>query len=181
MPAAAQDVKQGKASYYGNQFHGRRTSSGEKYHRDSLTCAHRTLPFGTLLKVRNTANDREVIVKVTDRGPYAGGRIVDLSLAAAREIGMVGSGVARVEVENLGIDALSTDDLKQRIVPELQLLDPSTGRYYTMAQWKEHEKVERERAKAIAAQRRRAEYLAHNKNAMTWRIQPDHQTAKASK
>ncbi len=101
----------GKASYYGNKFHGRRTSSGTIYHRDSLTCAHRTLPFGTLLKVRNVKNNREVIVKVTDRGPFIRGRIVDLSLAAAKEIGMIGAGVANVEV--LKVDKVQGLDAKK--------------------------------------------------------------------
>ncbi len=95
----------GKASYYAGKFHGRRTSSGEIYHQDSLTCAHRTLPFGTLLKVRNLKNNREVVVKVTDRGPFIRGRVVDLSRAAAKEIDMISAGVANVEILNLGKDA----------------------------------------------------------------------------
>ena len=88
----------GNATYYGNKFHGRRTSDGSTYHRDSLTCAHRTLPFGTMIRVRNMANGREVVVKVTDRGPFARGRIVDLSYAAAKKIDMLQAGVTRVEV-----------------------------------------------------------------------------------
>ena len=82
----AQEPLTGKASYYANKFHGRRTSDGSIYHRDSMTCAHRTLPFGTILKVRNVKNGKEVIVKVNDRGPFCKGRIVDLSYAAAREL-----------------------------------------------------------------------------------------------
>lgn len=100
--AAAQSRSEGKASYYGHKFHGRHTSSGIPYHRDSLTCAHRTLPFGTLLKVRNKKNGREVIVKVTDRGPFVKGRVVDLSFAAAKKIDMLSAGVAHVEVEPVG-------------------------------------------------------------------------------
>lgn len=68
-----------KASYYANKFHGRKTASGALYHKDSLTCAHKTLPFGTILKVRNPRNDKEVYVKVTDRGPFIKGRTIDLS------------------------------------------------------------------------------------------------------
>lgn len=98
VSGACQEAMHGKASYYGNKFHGRRTSSGEQYHRDSLTCAHRSLPFGTLLKVRNKKNNREVVVRVTDRGPFGPGRIVDLSLAAAKEIDMIAAGVVNVEV-----------------------------------------------------------------------------------
>ena len=89
---------QGKASYYANKFHGRRTSSGEFFNQDSLTCAHRTLPFGTYLKVKNQKNGKEVIVRVNDRGPFVKGRVVDLSRAAAEQIGMLQSGVATVEV-----------------------------------------------------------------------------------
>ena len=68
---------QGKASFYGNGFHGRLTSDGSRYHKDSLPCAHRTLPFGTLLKVTNQKNGKEVVVRVTDRGPFVKGRVVD--------------------------------------------------------------------------------------------------------
>lgn len=96
--ASAQTMR-GKASYYAGKFHGRRTSSGEIFHKDSMTCAHRTLPFGTMLRVRNVSNGREVVVRVTDRGPFAAGRIVDLSLGAARRLGMVSAGVTGVEVE----------------------------------------------------------------------------------
>ena len=96
--AQAQTMR-GKASYYAGKFHGRRTSSGEIFHKDSMTCAHRSLPFGTMLRVRNTSNGREVVVRVTDRGPFAVGRIVDLSLGAARQLGMVAAGVTGVELE----------------------------------------------------------------------------------
>ena len=78
----AQSVQTGKASYYAKKFTGRRTASGERLHHDSLTCAHRTYPFGTLLKVTNPANGKVVIVRVTDRGPYVKGRIIDLSVRA---------------------------------------------------------------------------------------------------
>lgn len=90
--------QRGKASYYSRKATGSRTSSGERLHHDSLTCAHRTLPFGTLLKVRNLSNGKEVIVKVTDRGPFRRGRVVDLSWAAAKELGMLSQGIATVEV-----------------------------------------------------------------------------------
>lgn len=91
----------GKASYYSNDLHGRKMSNGERYDRNDFTCAHRTLPFGTRLRVTNTKNGKEVEVRVTDRGPYSHGRIVDLSYAAAREIGMIASGVAYIKVEVL--------------------------------------------------------------------------------
>lgn len=91
----------GKASYYSNDLHGRKMSNGERYDRNDFTCAHRTLPFGTRLRITNTNNGKEVEVRVTDRGPYSHGRIVDLSYAAAREIGMIASGVAYIKVEVL--------------------------------------------------------------------------------
>lgn len=101
--AEAQKKSVGDATYYSHRLQGRRTSDGSLYHRDSLTCAHRTLPFGTLLKVRNTVNGREVVVKVTDRGPFRRGGIVDLSYAAAERIGLVRRGVVRVEVEAVAL------------------------------------------------------------------------------
>ena len=97
-PVQAQ-VQTGKASFYARKFTGRRTASGEKMHHDSLTCAHRTYPFGTKLKVTNPANGQSVIVRVTDRGPYVKGRIIDLSARAAREIGIIAQGIAPVIVE----------------------------------------------------------------------------------
>ena len=97
--AALAQVQSGKASYYSKSFSGRQTASGERLHHDSLTCAHRTYPFGTLLKVTNPANGKEVIVRVTDRGPYVKGRIIDLSVRAARELGIIAQGIAPVTVE----------------------------------------------------------------------------------
>ena len=95
----AQEPQKGKASYYSKRATGSRTSSGERLHHDSLTCAHRTHPFGTMLKVTNVQNGKSVVVKVTDRGPYGRGRIIDLSWGAAKELGMLSQGVAMVTVE----------------------------------------------------------------------------------
>ncbi len=131
---------QGKASYYSNRLHGRRVSDGTRYHKDSLTCAHRTLPFGTLLKVTNKANGKEVVVKVNDRGPFLKGRVVDLSMAAARELGMVSSGVASVTVEQVGFQGTQegTAGVEETLgIPEIKYLDPATGMYYTMEEWKQ--------------------------------------------
>ena len=89
----------GKASFYSKKFTGRQTASGERLHHDSLTCAHRTYPFGTMLKVTNPANNQYVIVRVTDRGPYVKGRIIDLSVRAARDLGIIAQGIAPVIVE----------------------------------------------------------------------------------
>lgn len=95
----AQKPQTGQATYYSNKWHGRRTASGLRYHRDSLYCAHRTLPFGTLVRVTDPKTGKSVIVKVVDRGPFGKGKIVDLSMAAARSLDMVSKGVIRVELE----------------------------------------------------------------------------------
>lgn len=98
-PCAAQKKQHGKASYYSKKATGARTASGQRLHHDSLTCAHRFYPFGTMLKVTNLNNSKSVVVKVIDRGPFGRGRIIDLSYAAAKEIGMLAQGVATVKVE----------------------------------------------------------------------------------
>lgn len=92
-------VQRGKATYYSRRSTGAKTSSGKRLHHDSLTCAHRTHPFGTKLKVTNLNNNKYIIVTVTDRGPYSRGKIVDLTYRAAKEIEMIRSGTAMVEVE----------------------------------------------------------------------------------
>lgn len=117
----AQSVQTGKASYYAKKFSGRKTASGERLHHDSLTCAHRTYPFGTQLKVTNPANGKTVIVRVTDRGPYVKGRIIDLSVRAARELGIIAQGIAPVVVEryNPSIIPFKPEDIID--VPELEL------------------------------------------------------------
>ncbi|HID96011.1 MAG TPA: septal ring lytic transglycosylase RlpA family protein [Candidatus Latescibacteria bacterium] len=89
----------GVASYYGREFHGRPTSSGEIFDMFAFTAAHRNLPFGTRIKVTNLDNGRWVVVRVNDRGPFVEGRILDLSYAAAKKIGMISTGTARVRIE----------------------------------------------------------------------------------
>ena len=95
IPAGSQ-TRRGKASFYSKKATGARTASGERLHHDSLTCAHRTYPFGTILKVTNLRNGLTVNVRVTDRGPFGQGRIIDLSYAAAKALGMLSQGVAMV-------------------------------------------------------------------------------------
>lgn len=89
----------GSASYYGNEFQGKKTASGEKYDKRKYTAAHRTYPFGTMLKVTNLKNGKAVVVKVNDRGPYSNQRIVDLSYVAAKDLGMIPSGIIQVKLE----------------------------------------------------------------------------------
>jgi rare lipoprotein A len=91
--------QRGKATYYSRRATGARSASGERIHHDSLTCAHRKYPFGTILRVTNLSNGRQVDVRVTDRGPYGRGKIIDLSYAAAKELGMLAQGICMVEVE----------------------------------------------------------------------------------
>jgi rare lipoprotein A len=101
--ADARDFRQrGVASWYGRKFHGRRTSNGETYDMYAMTAAHKTLPFGTHVRVHNLSNDREAVVRINDRGPFVRGRIIDLSYTAAKKIGMVGPGTAKVEIVALG-------------------------------------------------------------------------------
>jgi rare lipoprotein A len=93
-----QAQKTGNATYYSHRLHGHRTSDGGRYHKDSLTCAHRTYPLGTLLKVKNPKNGKTVVVRVTDRGPYSRRFMIDLSYRAAKELDIVSNGYALVEI-----------------------------------------------------------------------------------
>lgn len=97
----AQEKEQGMASYYHDKFEGRSTASGEPYSKIKYTAAHRTLAFGTRVRVTNLENNKSVIVTVNDRGPFVKGRVIDVSRAAATELGFVDQGVARVEIEVL--------------------------------------------------------------------------------
>lgn len=92
-------IQRGQASFLNKRFHGRKTANGEKYHEDKLTVAHKSLDFGTVLRVTRLSNGRSTLVRVNDRGPFVDGRHVDLSLAAARELNMLRGGVTRVQYE----------------------------------------------------------------------------------
>lgn len=94
-------VQHGIASHMGHSLHGRKQASGERHNKNELICAHKTLPFGTRIRVTNLKSGQSVIVRVTDRGPFGPGRIVDLSLAAARKINIDKSGVAKVKIEKI--------------------------------------------------------------------------------
>jgi rare lipoprotein A len=102
LPAPSGYTEEGNASWYGVPFHGRRASNGEIYDMYKLTAAHRTLPFETMVRVTNINNGKSTVVRITDRGPFIDNRIIDLSLAAAREVDSVGAGVVPVRVEILG-------------------------------------------------------------------------------
>ncbi|HUE92849.1 septal ring lytic transglycosylase RlpA family protein [Pseudomonas sp.] len=92
---------EGKASYYGARHHGRKTASGERFNQHGLTAAHRSLPFGTRVRVTNLHNDKQVVVRINDRGPHARGRIIDLSQKAAEQLDMLRAGVVPVRVQQL--------------------------------------------------------------------------------
>lgn len=96
--AALRTIGEGVASWYGTQFAGRRTASGERFDPGELTAAHRTLPFGSRVRVTHARSGKSVVVRINDRGPFSGQRVIDLSQAAARQIGIVGAGSGRVEL-----------------------------------------------------------------------------------
>lgn len=99
-------TERGEASWYGFPFHGKRTASGERFDMHMMTAAHRELPMGTVLEVRNLDNDRRVQVRINDRGPFVRGRILDLSFAAATELDMVRTGTAEIELRVIEMGAL---------------------------------------------------------------------------
>jgi len=94
--------QRGVASWYGRDFHGKKTSNGEIYNMYAMTAAHKTLPLGTYVRVHNLENNRSIVARVNDRGPFVRGRVIDLSYSGAKDIGIVGPGTARVEVVALG-------------------------------------------------------------------------------
>ncbi len=99
--ATAAELGSGMASFYSNEFAGRRTANGEIFNPSAFTAAHRSAPFGSRIQVTNVANGKNVVVRINDRGPWTGGRVIDLSYAAAKKIGMINSGTARVKLKRL--------------------------------------------------------------------------------
>ena len=96
--AAGDDLGSGMASYYGSELAGRRTASGERFDPGLLTAAHRTLPFGSMVRVTNTRTGKSVVVRINDRGPFTRGRVIDVSRAAASQIGLIGPGHGEVSL-----------------------------------------------------------------------------------
>ena len=157
--------EKGKASYYSHSLQGRRMSDGSKYHRDSLVCAHLRYPMGTMLKVTNLNNNKSVVVRVADRGPHVKGRIIDLSYRAAKEIGMIASGIAMVRVEpyrgEVGVPFKPNDE-----APDFSELDFEISRdgYDYVPEWqkpKEEKPVPVEERRAIMKDEKR---IAEMKN-----------------
>jgi rare lipoprotein A len=112
----------GKASWYGGKFNGRKTANGETYDMYDLTCAHRTLPLGSWIRVTNLKNKRSILLRVNDRGPMPASRIVDLSYAAAERLGMNMEGLAKVRIEEVNP---SDPALAQQMLAQLHLADPA--------------------------------------------------------
>lgn len=139
--------QRGKATFYSRRATGARTSSGQRLHHDSLTCAHRTYPFGTKLLVKNLSNGKQVVVTVNDRGPFSRGRIVDLTYAAAKRIGMVNDGVATVEVsvynESKGIPYMLEPESLPEIDFEQHAPDTVETEEYRPAWQKQHKSTKK--------------------------------------
>ena len=150
--AKGQTIK-GNASYYADKFHGRRTASGEIYNKDSMTCAHLKYPFGTILKVRNPLNDRTVYVRVTDRGPYHKHRIVDLSRAAARKLGIIQAGFSMVEITPFFPNEIPyrPEDNAPLEIPELELLYMPAATFPEPAWQRDSTKVSEQLKKLISS------------------------------
>lgn len=165
IPCCGQKHQRGKASYYSKRATGARSASGQRIHHDSLTCAHRYYPFGTMLKVTNLRNDKSVIVEVIDRGPFGRGRIIDLSWAAAKEIGMISQGVATVKVERLDnpVPFKPEDSKLPKIDFEMAEFEP---KHYFEKKEKAREKAEvkieaKEKAKAKVETKEKASHHRH--------------------
>ncbi len=98
LSSCAYATRKGLASYYADSYEGKTTANGEIYRQNKITAAHKTLPFGTKVEVTNLSNNKSVVVRINDRGPYVNGRIIDLTKAAAKEIDMLGAGVVKVKI-----------------------------------------------------------------------------------
>jgi len=146
---ALSQTQSGKASFYSKSSTGRPTASGERLHHDSLTCAHKTYPFGTILKVTNPANGLSVLVRVTDRGPYVRGRIIDLSVRAASEIGILAQGIAPVVVERFSpaVVPFKPDEIE---LPDFEIStnEGSGSKPVWVALKEEHERKQRKQQEA---------------------------------
>ncbi|MGA0555732.1 septal ring lytic transglycosylase RlpA family protein [Larkinella sp. VNQ87] len=110
-------IQKGKASFYSKRFHGKKTTSGERYQNNKLTAAHLSLPMNTLVEVTNLANNQSVVVRINDRGPHGKGRIIDLAYGAAKALGMVSSGIANVAIRVVGFNRKITEPITADLFP----------------------------------------------------------------
>lgn len=151
LEESGKSYQNGVASWYGPKFHGRQTANGERYDMDKLTAAHRTLPFNTYVRVLNRDNGREVTVRINDRGPFARGRVIDLSRAAAKKIGMIGPGTARVSLV-----ILSRGDSESNSAPPKNSVDyanPDRGTFTIQIGSFENKKTARKQAQSFRGAR----------------------------
>jgi rare lipoprotein A len=142
--------EQGLASWYGTKFHGKRTSSGEPYDLYGMTAAHKTLPLPTYVEVTNLGNDRSVIVKVNDRGPFHGDRLIDLSYAAAVKLKIVGNGTERVEVRAIDTGTPATTTQAAPVAPAPVSQQGDTVLYLQVGAFSNRENAERLQEKILA-------------------------------
>ncbi|WP_028585447.1 septal ring lytic transglycosylase RlpA family protein [Desulfogranum mediterraneum] len=143
IPSAKGYQEQGRASWYGKKFHGRKTANGETYDMYGSTAAHKTLPMGTMLLVKNLENKRKVVVRVNDRGPFAKNRIIDLTYTSAKELGMIKNGTASVEIIALGDQEQAPEPQEKTVVARQPVpgraaegvpdKDLDQGRFYVQA------------------------------------------------
>ncbi len=115
-------IQKGKASFYASKFNGRKTSCGERVNANAFEGAHRTLPFNTMVEITNLANNRSVIVRINDRGPFLKGRILDVTYAAAKALGMIQRGVANVKIQVVGRNGIIA--LAQQTAQQTSILEP---------------------------------------------------------
>ena len=158
----SQSIQSGKASFYARKFSGHRTASGERLHHDSLTCAHRSYPFGTMLKVYNPANGRSVVVRVTDRGPFIRGRIIDLSWRAAKELGIIAQGVAMVTVQKADMTIVPFRPEATIELPELEL-ETNAGGPDIIPYWQDMKRDQLEAQKQEAEKKKQQEQQTKKK------------------
>ncbi len=157
IPNAEGYRETGIASWYGKQFHGRKTSNGETYNMYSGTAAHKTLPMGTMLLVKNLGNGKTTVVRINDRGPFVKSRIIDLSYSAAKSIGMIGKGTAKVRITALG-EAVQAKVAKSApagqpvpLSPQLKHEDFDIGHFYVQVGSFEQREAARRLARKFAA------------------------------
>jgi rare lipoprotein A len=127
LPHAQGFRQQGIASWYGKKFHGRKTANGEIYNMYAISAAHKTLPLGTRVRVHNMNNNKEIMVRINDRGPFVHGRIIDLSYTAAKKLGIIGPGTAPVEI--VALADVTNPEAGSRVSPEYAPVDYYTGNF----------------------------------------------------
>ena len=128
LPDSEGFSQSGRASWYGEKFHGRRTSNGEIFDMYKESAAHKTLPFDTYVRVLNLSNNKQIVLRINDRGPFVKGRIIDLSYAAAKDIGLIGPGVAEVKIVALGREVGELKSI-QGVRPLVEIIDLNTGEF----------------------------------------------------